>query len=315
MGCWPVILMSRCCASACRCVQTLPEPHGFRRCDGAADDRDGPSQMRDENPAGKTESNHEFIIRWPTGLTQKGAVCKAPTLGSGAEGCISSVPPPPVRTGGSQPSPSTRSGQPGGLPDGSRGSRLAATPGLRPKGACTPERGARTLHTWRRRPSGIPPGCTPTLPPNRGSRCGSTPGYHLSSLRDEFLGHGHSPSLMARMVVLTRMHPPPMPIAGLTSISALVVPLGMTKSVTVSVKIPARILEHIPPPGHGRSGFIVRAIEEKLARKETAPWEPTTACGRRLAALLEKGKHERGPDLTLEELEAEIRERRGGVRW
>jgi hypothetical protein len=90
----------------------------------------------------------------------------------------------------------------------------------------------------------------------------------------------------------------------------------MTKSsVTVSVKIPARILEHIPPAGHGRSGFIVQAIEEKLARKQTAPWKPTTARGRRLAALLEKGKHERGPDLTVEELEAELRERRGGVRW
>lgn len=90
----------------------------------------------------------------------------------------------------------------------------------------------------------------------------------------------------------------------------------MTKSsVTVSVKIPARILEHIPPPGQGRSGFILRAIEEKLARKQPAPWKPTTSRGRRLAALLEKGKRERGPDLTVEELEAEIRTRRGGVPW
>ena len=88
----------------------------------------------------------------------------------------------------------------------------------------------------------------------------------------------------------------------------------MTKaSVTVSVKIPARILERIPSPGQGRSGFIVRAIEEKLTRKESAPWKPSTARGRRLAALLAKGKRERGPDLTLEELEAEIRARRGGV--
>jgi hypothetical protein len=57
----------------------------------------------------------------------------------------------------------------------------------------------------------------------------------------------------------------------------------------------------------------VRAIEEKLARKTPAPWKPTTARGRRLAALLEKGKRERGPDLTLEELAAELRERRGGI--
>lgn len=89
----------------------------------------------------------------------------------------------------------------------------------------------------------------------------------------------------------------------------------MTKLVTVSVKIPVRVLEDIPAAGHGRSGFIVRAIEEKLARKKTTPWKPTTARGLRLAALLEKGKRERGRDLTVEELEAEIRERRGGLQW
>jgi hypothetical protein len=95
---------------------------------------------------------------------------------------------------------------------------------------------------------------------------------------------------------------------------SVVVLFGMTRSVTVSVKIPMRILEHMPPPRQGRSGFIVRAIEEKLGRKKTSPWKPATARGRRLAALLEKGKQERGPDLTVEELEAEIRERRGGIR-
>ncbi len=88
----------------------------------------------------------------------------------------------------------------------------------------------------------------------------------------------------------------------------------MTKpSVTVSVKIPTRILDQIPPAGHGRSGFIVRAIEEKLARKSPAPWKPATARGRKLAALLEKGKRERGADLTQEEFEAELSARRGGV--
>jgi hypothetical protein len=90
----------------------------------------------------------------------------------------------------------------------------------------------------------------------------------------------------------------------------------MTKSsVAVSVKIPARILERIPPPGQGRSGFIIQAIEEKLERKQPAEWKPTTARGRRLASLLERGKRERGPDLTLKELEAEIRARRGGLEW
>jgi hypothetical protein len=90
----------------------------------------------------------------------------------------------------------------------------------------------------------------------------------------------------------------------------------MTKShVTVSVKIPTTILEQIPPAGHGRSGFIVRALEEKLARKQTATWKPITARGRKLAALIERGKEERGPDLTIAELEAELRQRRGGLQW
>lgn len=94
----------------------------------------------------------------------------------------------------------------------------------------------------------------------------------------------------------------------------MVVLFGMTKtSVAVSVKIPARILERIPPPGQGRSGFIVQAIEEKLARRRPEPWKPATPRGHRLAALLQKGKRERGPDLTLEELEAEVRLRRGGL--
>ena len=89
----------------------------------------------------------------------------------------------------------------------------------------------------------------------------------------------------------------------------------MTRSsVAISVKVPARILERMPPAGQGRSGFVVRAIEEKLARKKCAPWKPTTARGRELAALLERGKRERGPDLTLEELDAELRARRGGLR-
>ena len=51
---------------------------------------------------------------------------------------------------------------------------------------------------------------------------------------------------------------------------AAVILFGMTKSsVTVSVKIPARILEHIPAPGR-RSGFIVRAIKEKLEGENLA---------------------------------------------
>jgi hypothetical protein len=57
----------------------------------------------------------------------------------------------------------------------------------------------------------------------------------------------------------------------------------------------------------------MKAIGKKLARKGLTRRKPTKARGRRLAALLEKGKRERGQDLTLQELEAEIRARRGGL--
>ena len=40
-------------------------------------------------------------------------------------------------------------------------------------------------------PSGIPPGCRHTPSLDRGSRCASTPGYLLSSLRDELYCSSH----------------------------------------------------------------------------------------------------------------------------
>jgi hypothetical protein len=86
---------------------------------------------------------------------------------------------------------------------------------------------------------------------------------------------------------------------------------GMTNTTTVSVKIPGRILEHIPPAGHGRSGFIVRAIEEKIARRKPVQWKPKTERGRRMAALLKKGRRERSPLLSEAEVEQELKERRG----
>jgi hypothetical protein len=58
----------------------------------------------------------------------------------------------------------------------------------------------------------------------------------------------------------------------------------------------------------------VEAIEEKLARTRLRHLKPSTARGRKLATLLAKGKRERGPDLTLEELEAELQAGRGGLR-
>jgi hypothetical protein len=91
----------------------------------------------------------------------------------------------------------------------------------------------------------------------------------------------------------------------------MVILLGMTNRTIVSVKIPARILERIPAPGQGRSRFIIRALEKEIERQRPAEWKPTTRRGRMFAKLLEAGKTERGPQMSEEELEREIRERRG----
>jgi hypothetical protein len=84
-----------------------------------------------------------------------------------------------------------------------------------------------------------------------------------------------------------------------------------SNSILVSVKIPARILERIPAPGNGRSRFIVRALEKEIERQLPVEWKPATRRGRMFARLLEAGKAERGPLLSEEELEREIKERRG----
>ena len=85
----------------------------------------------------------------------------------------------------------------------------------------------------------------------------------------------------------------------------------MTNTTVVSVKIPARILEQMPPAGHGRSGFIVQAIEEKIAKRKPAQWKPRTERGRRMATLLKKGRSERSPLLSEAQVEQELKERRG----
>jgi len=91
----------------------------------------------------------------------------------------------------------------------------------------------------------------------------------------------------------------------------MVLPFGMTNSTIVSVKIPAQILDQIPPAGHGRSGFILQAIEEKIAKRKPVRWRPKTERGRRMAALLRKGRAERSPLLTDAQVEQELKERRG----
>jgi hypothetical protein len=92
----------------------------------------------------------------------------------------------------------------------------------------------------------------------------------------------------------------------------VVILFGMTNNSTlVSVKIPARILERIPTPGNGRSRFIVRALEKEIERQKPVEWKPTTKRGRMFAKILKAGEKERGPRLSEEEFERELRERRG----
>ena len=76
--------------------------------------------------------------------------------------------------------------------------------------------------------------------------------------------------------------------------------------------MPLRILRSIPEAHQGRSRFIISALEEKISRGGQE-WKPTTARGRRLAALLEKGRAEREPLLDDEGVASELRARRGGV--
>jgi hypothetical protein len=55
----------------------------------------------------------------------------------------------------------------------------------------------------------------------------------------------------------------------------------------------------------------LKAIEEKIARLKPVQWKPKTERGRRMAALLERGRTERTPLLSDEQIEKELSERRG----
>jgi hypothetical protein len=89
----------------------------------------------------------------------------------------------------------------------------------------------------------------------------------------------------------------------------VVVLIGMPNTA-ISVRIPIRILEQMPAPGNGRSVFIVKAIEEKLARRR-CDWKPRSERGKRMASLLARGQKERKPLLSDEQLEQELNKRRG----
>jgi len=91
----------------------------------------------------------------------------------------------------------------------------------------------------------------------------------------------------------------------------MVILFGMTKTTTVSVKIPSKILDRIPAPGNGRSRFIIRALENEIERQRPAEWKPASKRGRALARLLEAGRTERFPLLGKEEFERELKVRRG----
>ena len=84
----------------------------------------------------------------------------------------------------------------------------------------------------------------------------------------------------------------------------------MTSTKLVSVKVPLKIFRAIPGAHRGRSRFIISALEEKISRREEE-WQPTTERGRRLKAILDKGRAEREPLLSDEETARELQERRG----
>jgi len=73
-----------------------------------------------------------------------------------------------------------------------------------------------------------------------------------------------------------------------------------------------KLFRALPGAHHGRSRFIISALEEKISRREEE-WQPTTKRGRRLKAMLDRGAAERGPGLDDEGIAAELRERRGGI--
>jgi hypothetical protein len=84
----------------------------------------------------------------------------------------------------------------------------------------------------------------------------------------------------------------------------------MTEMKMLSVKVPLRIFRRLPGAHKGRSRFVLSALEEKIQRSESE-WQPTTARGRRLKAILDKGRAEREPLLDDEDVARELQERRG----
>jgi hypothetical protein len=87
----------------------------------------------------------------------------------------------------------------------------------------------------------------------------------------------------------------------------------MTSTKLISVKVPLKIFNALPGAHKGRSRFVISALEEKVSRQSEPEWQPKTARGRRLKAILDKGAAERGEPLDAEGIARELRERRGGI--
>lgn len=85
----------------------------------------------------------------------------------------------------------------------------------------------------------------------------------------------------------------------------------MTATKLISVKVPMKIFRAMPGAHKGRSRFIISALEEKISQRSESEWQPTTARGRRMKAILDKGAAERGEPLDAEGIAAELAERRG----
>ncbi len=84
----------------------------------------------------------------------------------------------------------------------------------------------------------------------------------------------------------------------------------MTTLTSISVKLPKIDVRRIP--ARNRSAFIREAVREKLERQERQ-WKPKTALGKKLMAMRAAYIRRGGKLLTAEEIDAEIRERRGGM--
>ena len=77
------------------------------------------------------------------------------------------------------------------------------------------------------------------------------------------------------------------------------------------MKVPLKIFRAMPGAHQGRSRFIISALEEKISQRRESEWKPTTARGRRMKAILDKGAAERGEPLDAEGIARELAERRG----